>query len=513
MLKVLIAEDEPAIRQGIIALIEGLGLQIEITGIAEDGLEALELMKIEKPDIVITDIKMPGMSGIELIGTAKKLYTDIEYIILSGYSEFEYAKQAMRYGVQDYILKPPRRDEVLGVLEKLCVSLEAVKENARKQKLFQYLVNGSKVEMPELGNAGVHFYLALICAGPFANRNENLMQIADTHWSAVEMEKQLGKGLREKEYCWVFDMKQQNEKLILLAVMQQEISPVQRMILKLTTYENLLCMPIHLILSDEIESTVYLPRIYASLHRSLGKQVLIGKSDVVFLNNESNHENELALDEGEKNKLSALLELGDEKGIEVLFHVFAEKWNKKRIPQVSCEYSVKYLFMEIFQKNPVLESRMEIEELFYQIEEVIGSTRLYCDFEEGIKKLLHQVFLVIKEEQSGKSIEDVVEMLEKHIYLHYNRNLALEEFAAQFGYSPTYLSNQFTSMKKISPSRMLTNIRLEKGKELLLNTEYLLKDIAEMLGYHDVSYFSRFFKDNVGVSPRQYREMRKSGRE
>ena len=112
LMKILVAEDEPAIRQGIIALIGNLGLSVEITGAAEDGMEALELMAATRPDVLITDIRMPGMSGLELIGKAKELYPGTEYVILSGYSEFEYAKQAMRYGVQDYILKPPRKEEV-----------------------------------------------------------------------------------------------------------------------------------------------------------------------------------------------------------------------------------------------------------------------------------------------------------------------------------------------------------------------------------------------------------------
>ena len=95
LMKILVAEDEPAIRQGIIALIGNLGLSVEITGAAEDGMEALELMAATRPDVLITDIRMPGMSGLELIGKAKELYPGTEYVILSGYSEFEYAKQAL----------------------------------------------------------------------------------------------------------------------------------------------------------------------------------------------------------------------------------------------------------------------------------------------------------------------------------------------------------------------------------------------------------------------------------
>uniref|UniRef100_UPI00359C4BC9 response regulator transcription factor n=1 Tax=Faecalicatena contorta TaxID=39482 RepID=UPI00359C4BC9 len=511
LMKILVAEDEPAIRQGIIALIENLGLSVEITGAAEDGMEALELMAATRPDVLITDIRMPGMSGLELIGKAKELYPGTEYVILSGYSEFEYAKQAMRYGVQDYILKPPRKEEVGSALEKIYTRMANSKKAGRKQNVYDYVVNGVQKDTAQLETEGCCYYLILFCIGPFTNRTENLIQVGINGFSSKELQEQLCQGLREGEECLVFDMKQQNEKLILLSVKKREISPIQRVVLKLSSYEKKFSMPVHMILSDEMDHTGLLPGTYAKLHRSLARQVLIGKSDVVFLEKESNQESELALDESEKCQIASLLEQGDGDGLCSLFGLLCTKWKKKRIPQISCEFSVKYILMEVYQRNPVLEAEAAVEDLFYQAEEVIGKARTFEQFEEGICGLFQDVFGRIKEGKANKKIEDVVELLKQHIYLHYNSNLSLEKFAGQFGYNPTYLSNQFTSLQRISPSRLLTNIRLEKGKELLLNTDYLLKDIAEMIGFHDVSYFSRFFKDNVGQSPKQFREA--AGRE
>lgn len=213
LMKILVAEDEPAIRQGIIALIGNLGLSVEITGAAEDGMEALELMAATRPDVLITDIRMPGMSGLELIGKAKELYPGTEYVILSGYSEFEYAKQAMRYGVQDYILKPPRKEEVGSALEKIYTRVVNSKKAGKKQNVYDYLVNGVQKDAAQLETEGCCYYLILFCIGPFTNRTENLIQVGISGFSSKELQEQLCQGLGEGEECLVFDMKQQNEKL------------------------------------------------------------------------------------------------------------------------------------------------------------------------------------------------------------------------------------------------------------------------------------------------------------
>ena len=113
MLKLLIADDERIIRETIFHLIDWEKYDIEVIGLCQNGIEAYDMILDESPDIVLTDIRMPGMGGLELI---KKLsHTDlfIQFIILSGYGEFEYAKEAMKYGVKHYLLKPCNELQIL----------------------------------------------------------------------------------------------------------------------------------------------------------------------------------------------------------------------------------------------------------------------------------------------------------------------------------------------------------------------------------------------------------------
>ena len=112
MLKLLIADDERIIRETISSLIDWKSLGVELAGVCSNGLEAYDMIIDESPDIVLTDIKMPGMNGLELIRNIAEINPDTRFIILSGYGEFEYAKEAMKFGVRHYILKPCNEKQI-----------------------------------------------------------------------------------------------------------------------------------------------------------------------------------------------------------------------------------------------------------------------------------------------------------------------------------------------------------------------------------------------------------------
>ena len=117
MLKMLIADDERVIRETISHLIDWSALGIQVSGLCRNGLEAYDMILDEAPDIVLTDINMPGLSGLELIQRVLSVSTDTQFVILSGYDDFSYAKQAMRLGIKHYLLKPCNEQEIIEVME------------------------------------------------------------------------------------------------------------------------------------------------------------------------------------------------------------------------------------------------------------------------------------------------------------------------------------------------------------------------------------------------------------
>ena len=135
MLKMIIADDERVIRESISRLIDWEKLGVELTGLCRNGLEAYDMIIDEDPDIVLTDIRMPGMDGLELIRKVSLMDLDTRFILLSGYGEFEYAKEAMKYGVKHYLLKPCNKSQISD-----CIAEAAKDSYARKRT--RYLESG-----------------------------------------------------------------------------------------------------------------------------------------------------------------------------------------------------------------------------------------------------------------------------------------------------------------------------------------------------------------------------------
>ena len=138
MLKLLIVDDEKTIRETISSFIDWKSLGIEIVGICKDGIEAYDCIIDEYPNIVLTDIKMPGLNGLELIQKVHDADLNIEFIILSGYGEFEFAQSAMKYGVKYYLLKPCNEEDIIHVVQNCMLSCQQ-RNNDRLEALFDSL--------------------------------------------------------------------------------------------------------------------------------------------------------------------------------------------------------------------------------------------------------------------------------------------------------------------------------------------------------------------------------------
>lgn len=507
MIDVLIVEDEPAILMGIMQLVESLELPIEVQGGCGNGIDAMKLIGQKKPDVVITDIRMPGMNGLELIEKSQKSYPGIQYIVLSGYSEFEYAKKAIQYGVEEYILKPPVRGELYDVLKKLCDRIISKKEDEEKEALRGLIFNGitEDIKTPSGWGEGRCAYLFMVCAGPFSSWAEEFIHPDREVWGSSQMEEWLCGCLQGEDRCIVLEGRAENERLILLLASDHYIDPVKRLVNELSFYEKRLGMPVNMVISDALSSPGQLKGIYQQIRQCMANHALLGRSHACFLEREQEQGAVLAIHNDEKRKLESLLAQNEISGIIKLFERMCERWSAERISQSSCLFSIKYLLTEIYRSSPVLMKKYRMEELLYKADAAVGRSTDFPGLLEGISQIINELNKTARESRLNKRVEDVVDLLYEYILEHYAEPVPIEEFVRQFNYNANYIANQFSIIKGISVNRLITELRLEKAKEQLIHTDALLKDIAELVGYRDVSYFSRIFKEYTGLSPRQFR--------
>ena len=146
MLKLIIADDERIIRETISTIINWKEYDIEVVGLCKNGMETYDMIMDETPDIVLTDIRMPGMDGLELIRRISGTDLNVQFIILSGYGEFEYAKEAMKNGVKYYLLKPCNELQIIDCIEQC-------KKDCYQQKLMERIVSDRFMAINKIGRA------------------------------------------------------------------------------------------------------------------------------------------------------------------------------------------------------------------------------------------------------------------------------------------------------------------------------------------------------------------------
>ena len=370
MIKILIVEDEPAILNGIKQMILAQNLPVEIVGCCFNGRTALELFDSVIPDIVLTDIKMPVMNGLELIESTRNRFPDVEYIILSGYSDFEYARTAMQYGVNEYILKPSNNLEFKTVIERVCKKVQDKKSMNTRRLMEEIVFNRSCNTAQETFEAEKHsfYYLSILCLGAFSVKSVDSIQPDKAIWNQESIENYLNSKIENQEKCYVIDSAAANEKVVMLTAADKNILSVKRFINKITAYEKATGIPLTIVISEPFSSLKDLNGIYSNARITLSNRIVIGKSNVIIMDRNDVSCSYVAIDNQERQKIQHLLHSENFQGILEEFLYLSEGWKVENIPQNICEFSVKYLISEIYNKFHYLQKKYPLEYFLSKVE-------------------------------------------------------------------------------------------------------------------------------------------------
>lgn len=531
MLKVFLAEDEFIIREGIKNNIDWQAHGYEFCGEAGDGELAFPLIQRTKPDILITDIKMPFMDGLALSRLVKKELPDTEIVILSGYEEFDYAKEAIQIGVARYLLKPINGEALLQEVDSVAEVIQEKKkekeirekyqkemeENSlRDQKdLFQHLVTGD-CSMEEF--LFISDKLGLKIMAPWYSiillKIQSMKHDYEEYsGSIVAVDERIAK-LADPEHVLVFDRALEGKAFLLKADSREELLAYQKEYLdsirdELSGYTNLryfggIGTPVNRL--REIPAS-FEDASHAFAHRYLVAESCILDSSLLSKEGTAEPENfkisAVNPEQIDRAKMQEFLRTGDLDEVVYFVDEFFGKLDggamKSRIFRQYITMDAYFSIVDFLKGLGLQKDGIEAPD---QDNSILQDEKSAMDY---IVRIMEKA-LVLREKKASSRYEDVVGEVIHYIENNYaQEELSLNLLASHVNFSPNHLSMIFSQQTGQTLIRYLTDYRMNRAKELLRCSSKKSSVISMEVGYKDPHYFSYLFKKTQGMTPTQYR--------
>lgn len=530
-MRVLIVDDEIKVCQLILHLVDWPAYEMEVIGVINDGKEAYQTISREKPDIVITDIRMPGMDGIDLVKNALKVKRDIYFVIISGYSQFEYARQAVSLGVEDYLVKPIKKKELQAVLDKIrdknrennmeqeertSLKVKLVESREKiKNSFLQYLLtqpeiydNGDLIENQYQLNFGdgenrlllVRFYENL-----FEPYNE------EQHFAVKKIEKLFREKLKNI-CCECLSFIYGHEILFFL----NDISSSGEGLTQQLKICGINCSVIREIF-PRAEISTGVGRSVASLEecreslRNIRQVMLdhyLNEKTMVFWEEKllfsRKRVNDIITPPFRKKLLTAIEVISTEALAEI-FELLKVRMIKEADSGALAEKCIRELVHIFLLGARNYESLMEIPAMSYYMEGC-GCFYAVSDMLEWLRTEFTGIMEAYRDQCKNTDTRSV-RQAKQFIQKHFAEQINLEVVSSQIGLNPAYFSNMFKKATGQNFMNYLTEVRVENAKMLLTQSERELADIVEDVGYSDPKYFSKVFKRSVGLTPAEFRRL------
>ncbi|KKI92023.1 hypothetical protein WQ54_11290 [Bacillus sp. SA1-12] len=509
MKKVFLVDDEMAIREGIGKSINWNREGFIYCGDASDGEVALPLIEKHQPDIVITDIKMPFMDGLELSRILREKMPSIKIIILSGHDEFEYAREAMRIQVTEYCLKPVSSQDLLAILKKVAAKIDEEEMNnkrlsdlenqllqtksASRDKFLYELCEGvysTSTAIKEASNLNINlissYYYIIIVE---YTKEPNSIQWIDHEFVGL----QFSRKLKESIFIMMGESKQALEKeseiIRQRLIAHEETHPENPIIFGMGRVEGRI-QGIAISFSEADEEKSY----SSIIHKYRSKETDI---DI---------ESKKELQHFNRRDLIDFLKFGRSCDIPSFARSYSSYLEKGEIRSPFTMYfflmdftiTISHYLKEIEMDN------LDIMQKINQLEMKASWIRYYHEALSYIEEMLHLVTLT--RDNLASKFSASVQMAVDYINEHFaDSQLSLQAVADAVNVSASYLSHMFSQETGKTLIEYLTNTRIERAKDLLKTTNNKTYEIAHQVGYSDSHYFCRTFKKVTGLTTKQYK--------
>jgi two-component system response regulator YesN len=537
MLKVLIVDDEVSICKLIHYLVPWEELGMQVVNMLHNGYEAIEVLKQQKIDILISDARMPGCDGIELIKWCKDNQPDLKCIIISGFRHFEYAHGAMKYGAVDYLLKPIKKEELIETLQRISTTIDSEKNEEVNKANMEKVINLNK------DNLKRHFINSYIFEGSHVPMEHEIIE-TDIN---KQYEMHFQKGVYQTIFFKLDDVSKVHKDLEQLMLrMEEKIDGEMKGFCSEYAGSRTHTGIIYLI-NYPVEQIEVFEAFVQKLYEGLEKQVdlfeqlrlTIGigarQTDIKYISEcmatagcaikyRILNENERIL-EYEKYKYREVdIESIFTKELEEIIKNYVKTGNKDGVRRSIwksksdigslrnyspvCLYDYANHFGVLIKETieQILEERWDNPQAYVNYNQEIDYAISIEDIWKAVEGFAYYGIDYIQQAMKTTTVRPLRLAME-YITNHYKEAITLEIVAEAVALSPNYLSKIFKNETGTNFSEYLISKRMEKASEMLRNSDKPIAQIAEEVGYVDMKYFRKLCKKYMGLKPSEYRKL------
>lgn len=496
MQRLLIIDNEPIIREGLKSVIPWDEYGYHVCGTAVDGRDGLNKIRVYQPDLLLLDIRMPGLSGIDLVHQLRKENIDCNIIVLSAYSSFSYAKELMGLGIDFYLLKPIDENELVEILEK--IELERRKEKQIQDQLI--LLN----QMNEENS------LRLLLEGKIEEVSQDTLSIYKNKNFQVA---RFSSELKRVNDQWLRDQVSNDSEQIklirkdnhyhLLFIDKRESFVKQFLLTIMDRFSLYGDNDVVMMLGDLVDGPEKIIHSYTQTKELIDIHFCFSEEKVLSYDHldKNNSEDIQELEEIDKQKLFHYIEFGDhqninKKGEKLEQYYQFVRYPKERVQAELIEWSLSvikliksnYPSIEIINENTFAQNINNQQNL----QEII---KYLCKEMRKISISINKVY-----PSKGNIVDKVID----YVNHYYHEDINLKFVADLFHYNNAYLGKVFKKQTGKYFNEYLHEVRINNAKKLLTHKNYKVYEISKLVGYSNSDYFYKNFKEHEGMSPKEY---------
>lgn len=525
MLKAMLVDDEPFITQGLLMLIDWAKEGYEIVKTASNGAEAYEYIQSNPVDLIVSDIKMPVMNGIELLKKLRETgYDDTDVIILSGYKDFEYAKECMQHGCAGYAIKPVEKGELTQLIRKIAEKKQVSIKDAEQQKSMEYaflarnmiaIIDG---KYDDINIEYIENNMTLSEEVSFANIVfGNTIDAEDEEESVVRQTQRnvyrtcqelLGSDANHVIFDVSRDQNNYDVGLVLCDYMykNKKATEEEYLIWIRDELSSRLHLPIRILVGKKVNNIRNLSKSYSTVRILRSIEGFRSKKDIYFYEDEAqvNQGGAILCKQCIDNLINAI-ELDEENEIKQKVVELFQEMRRLGIASETIKLNMDYFLFQLIHLATSKDDEVNQEEVLQYISEssfhegaLRGSSEHLISFALEYAEYLSQ----LRKNVSGSVLSDI----EKDVQANYMNNISLRELSKKYYLNSSYLGQLFKKKYGMSFKDYLTSIRINEAAIMLIQTDNKITQIAESVGYKDSDYFIRKFIEIKGCTPSKYRK-------